>query len=216
MKPVAFFSILLVSVFGQTSPVPYARDGAVTGPTYKVDQNHYLFKGAFGSIRRVDFRNLTFPSSFDIAGNTGGITFKKGRFKSNPGDHFSEEVGLIYYIRGSSRSQGDSALVFYSWTDGSSQGDTARVFRVTNGRLELIQEIDWDSHFEEGQPTSQFDSNANTFAIRSAHYIQGDTPCCVSAVDIVTFRWDGTHFVEAGVRTELTDHGKKEGKSLPR
>jgi len=56
----------------------------------------------------------------------------------------------------------------------------------------------------------------NTLVIRSAHYIPGDAHCCVSAMDIVTFKWDGTRLVQSDIQTELSAYGKREGKIRPR
>ena len=90
------------------------------------------------------------------------------------------------------------------------------VFTVANGHLRSVQEIGWDTHFQAGQPTESFDPGTKTLVIRSAHCIPGDAHCCVSAVDVVTFRWDGNRFVPTGIQTELSEYGKSMGKTLPR
>ena len=41
------------------------------------------------------------------------------------------------------------------------------------------------------------------------------THCCVSALDVVTLRWNGTKFEETGFKTELSGYGRAEGKTLP-
>jgi len=61
-----------------------------------------------------------------------------------------------------------------------------------------------------------FDAAKNELVIRSAHYVPGDAHCCVSAMDVVTLRWDGVRFVPVGIQTELSDYGKEAGKTLPR
>jgi len=35
-------------------------------------------------------------------------------------------------------------------------------------------------------------------------------------MDIVTFRWDGVRFAQSGIQTELSEYGKREGKTLHR
>jgi hypothetical protein len=35
-------------------------------------------------------------------------------------------------------------------------------------------------------------------------------------MDVVTFLWDGTRFVQTGIQTELSEYGRSEGKILPR
>ena len=143
-----------------------------------------------------------------------GVFLQEGLSKSNdPSDHHSVRLDSVYYF-GSL-----SALVLYSWSDGggsSSQGGTAQVFTVSDGHLRSAQKIDWDTQFQAGQPTDSFDRSANTLVIRSAHYIPGDAHCCVSGMDIVTFRWDGVRFAQSGIQTELSEYGKREGKTLHR
>jgi hypothetical protein len=40
----------------------------------------------------------------------------------------------------------------------------------------------------------------------------GDAHCCISAVDVVMFRWDGSHLAQTEIRTEYIKH---EGKTIP-
>lgn len=219
MRQLALLLILQPGVFGQ-SPVPYASYGDGTGPTFTSAQIAYSFPGAYSSIRKVDFRNLRSPI-FDADGKPAGSTsLKNGRYTHDePFDHYSESLESIHYLGGSSLFREESALVLYSWFaagGSSSQGGTAKVFSVSRGRLRSVQTIGWDTHFQAGQPTDSFDPGTNTLVIRSAHYIPGDAHCCVSAMDVVTFRWDGTHFVQTGIQTELSEYGRSEGKILPR
>lgn len=65
-------------------------------------------------------------------------------------------------------------------------------------------------------PTASFDAGTNILVIRSSHYIPGDAHCCVSAMDVVTFRWDQTRFVQSELQTELSKYGKTAGKVLPK
>jgi hypothetical protein len=220
MRQLALLSILLASAFGQTSSVPYAPDSDGPGPTFRNRQVLHSYPGSFSSIRRVDFRNFRF-FSFDEAGRpSGSFSLKNGHYKHDePLSHESVDLDSVHYLGKSSASNGDSALVLLSWFaagGSSSQEGSARVFTLSGGRLRVVQEIGWDRHFQAGQPTESFDASANTLVISSAHYIPGDAHCCVSAMDVVTFRWDGTRFVQTGIQTELSEYGKNEGKTLPR
>ena len=219
IREVTVLSILLTAAFGQKSQVPYDPDNGVPGPTFSNSHAGQFFPGSYSSIRQVDFRNLRIPV-FDRAGKpAGSISFKNGRYKSDePGSNYAEALHSVHYLSGPSSSKGGSALVLYSWTDGggsSSQGGSATVFTVTNGRLGSVQDIGWDTHFQASQPTDLFDPGTKTLVIRSAHYIPGDAHCCVSAMDVVTFRWDGTRFIRTGIQTELSEYGKSVGKTLP-
>ena len=200
LRQLALLSILLAGAFGQTSQVPYAPGSDGPGPTFTSSQIPYTVPGAYSSIRKVNF--------------------KDGRHKKDdPDDHYSERLDSIYYLGGLSSPKGESALVLRSWFDGggsSSQGGTAQVFTVSDGHLRSVQKIGWDTHFDAGQPTHSFDPRTNTLVIRSAHYIPGDAHCCVSAMDVVTFQWDGARYVQHAIQTELSEYGKREGKTLPR
>lgn len=219
MRQLAFLLVLLANAFGQTSQVPYPPDSDGHGPTFTNEQFLYSYPGSFSSIRRVNFRSFRFLG-FDNAGKpSGGFSLKNGHYKHDePLDHHSIDLDSIHYLPKSPASNGDSVLVLLSWFaagGSSSQGGSARVFTLSGSHLRFAQEIDWDTHFQAGQPTESFDASTNTLVIRSAHYIPGDAHCCVSAMDVVTFRWDGTRFVQTGIQTELSEYGKGEGKTLP-
>ena len=211
MRQLALLLILFARAFGQTSQVPYDE----TGPTFLIRDGADPYPGSYLSIRKVDFRNLPFHGDDD---NGKPINLRNGHYKhDDPYGHFSIDLGSIHYLTSAS-SKGGSALVMYSWFGvggSSSQGGNALVFTVSDGHLRSVQGIDWDTHFQAGQPTESFDAKTGTLVIRSAHYIPGDAHCCVSAMDVVTFKWDGNHFVQSGIQTALSEYGKREGKTLP-
>ena len=193
MRQPAILFLLAVAAFGQTSRVPYAAGSDGPGPTFTISDVSLPYPGYYSSIRKVDFRNIKIPF-FDER----SFSLKNGHYKHDePGAHWSFDLDSVYYLSTSPSSKGSSALVLYSWFaagGSSSQGGTAQVFTVSDGHLRSVQKIDWDTHFHAGQPTDSFDPGTNTLVIRSAHYIPGDAHCCVSAMDIVSFRWDGTRF----------------------
>ena len=207
-------------MFSQTSLVPYAPGTDGPGPTFTNDATGLSYPGSYSSIRNVDFRNFTFPASDRAAIPAGSFPLKNGHYKVDEGYvHFSMDLDSVYYLSTSTSSEGGFALVLFSWFaagGSSSQGGTAQVFTVSNAHLQSVQKIGWDTHFQAGQPTDSFDPSTKTLVIRSAHYIPGDAHCCVSAMDIVTFRWDGTRFVQTSIQTELSEYGKKQGKILPK
>jgi hypothetical protein len=188
----------------QLSPVPYGPGTDGPGPTFSSELVSTVVPGKYASIRKVDFRNFRYR---DL-----GISLKDGHFHHDePGDHQSVDLDKIHYLNG-------TALVLSSWSavgGSSSQGEQARVFTVSGGRLRLTQVIAWSTHAGV-RPASSFDATANVLLIRSDHYIPGDAHCCISAVDVVAFHWDGAHFVQTEIQTELSDYGKLEGKTLPR
>jgi len=220
MRRLGLLFLLAANAFGQRSSVPYALDSDGPGPTFTSEHVSLSYQGSYPSIRSVDFQNFK-VFILDQAGKpAGSILLKKGHYKRDePSSHFSMDLDSIYFLSTPPSSKGSSALVLYSWSaagGSSSQGRTAQVFTVTDGHLRSVQEIGWDAHFQAGQPTDSFDMSMNTLVIRSAHYIPGDAHCCVSAMDIVTFKWDGTRLVQSVIQTELSAYGKRERKILPR
>ena len=204
MRQLALLFLLTAAAFCQTSQVPYGLDTDGPGPTFTNDNTSLSYARSYSSIRKVDFRNIKIPF-FDKA----SFSLKNGHYKHDePGEHWSIDLDSVYYLSTSSSSKGSSALVLYSWSaagGSSSQGGIAEVLTVSDGQLRSVQKIDWDTHFQAGEPTDSFDPGTNTLVIRSAHYIPGDAHCCVSAMDVVTFRWDGTRFVQSSIQTELSE-----------
>jgi hypothetical protein len=219
MRQLALLSVLTAIASGQTSQFPYAPQSDGPGPTFASQNVSLSYRGSYSSIRKVDFRNFRFRSYVQAGKPAVSFSLKNGHYKHDePYDHSSIDLDSVYYLS-TSPSKGSSALVLYSWFSvggSSSQGGTAEVFAVSDGHLRSVQRIDWDTHFQAGQPTDSFDPGTNTLVIRSAHYIPGDAHCCVSAMDVVTFQWNGTHFVQADLQTELSEYGRSQGKTLPR
>jgi len=205
--------MLLTATFGQTSSVPY--DPLNGERTFTNKEVQVVYPGAYSSIRSVNFRNFKFHTS-----EFGVISLKNGRYKHDESlVHQAIALESTYYLGRRASSKDESVLALLSWFavgGSSSQGGVAQVFTLSNDHLRMIQEMGWDTHFDAGQPTESFDSSTGTLLIRTAHYIPGDAHCCVSAMDVITLQWNGTHFVQTGLQTELSEYGKKEGKTLPR
>jgi hypothetical protein len=201
MRPFAFTLILMtVASFAQTSE------------TFTDRQVSIAYPGSYASIQRVNFRNFTFHTFND------DIPLKNGRYKlDEPLNHFAAQLESRHYL-GKSIPKRESVLVLLSWFavgGSSSQGGIAQVFTLTDGHLLLVQDMDWDTQFDAGQPTVSFDANTKTLVIRTAHYIPGDAHCCVSATDVISLRWNGANFIQTDIQTELSQYGKREGKTLP-
>ena len=100
----------------------------------------------------------------------------------------------------------------------STNSGIAQLFRLSGRTLELLQRVQWDGDVNRSADIWKlftFDPATSTLVARSSHYLPGDAHCCISAVDLVTFAWKDTHFEMASVRTELSENGKREGKTLP-
>ena len=186
--------------------MPYCSACDAPGPTYKVQAVDLSYPGRYRSISLVDFQNLALPEWNALGKRTGSIPLEGGRYHTDgPQQHFEEHLDSVHYLHSSCNSQ--FALALYSWFSArgsSSQGSEAFVFLLAKGQLRCRQVIRWDTHFAAGEATEVFYPNAGLLLIRSAHYLPGDAHCCVSAMDVVTFRWTHRQFVESDFRTQLS------------
>lgn len=201
----------------QKSPIPYQ---VYTGP-YINQLLAYKYSGAFHSIRQVDFPNLTLheialgekPAEFKL--RNGKCQIDDKRYDS----HTLVDLKAVHELT-PARTNPEYALALYdlaSFAGSSSSAGIAVVFELSNQRLKAVQQIDWDTDFGMTGPFSFFgslDDHTKTLTIREAHYLDFDAHCCVSAMDIVTFGWNGSRFVQTAIRTELTDFGKRQGKKM--
>ena len=172
-------------------------------------------------MRSVNFRDFTFFQNFGDDGKpAGSVSLSNAHYRHDEPDHLSMDLESVYYLDRSRSLNEEFALLLFSWFavgGTSSQGGIAQVFTLSNGHLRVIQEMGWDTHFEPGaQPTDSFDARTSTLLVRTAHEIPGDALCCISAMDVVRLKWDGTRFVQTSLETELSEYGKREGKRLPR
>lgn len=177
---------LEAGALGQVSTVPYAPGD---GPSFASDLAVSTYRGSFSSIRAVDFRNLT----------VSGFPLRNGHAQSDEKfGHSSFDLESVYFI-------GESALVLYSYfaVGGSSTSEgRATVFNVFKHRLRSVQEISWETHGSGQTTTWSFNAAAKSLTIRSDHYRPGDAHCCISAVDVVTYKWEGSHFVPSDLQTQ--------------
>ena len=180
----------------------------------------YTYPGTYRTIRQADFRNLTLHK-FDENGPDEGVQLTNGKFKAEFQNGVGESVSIdsIYFLPPSPGTQAQYALVLSEWESvggSSSQWGIAQVFELSGDRLSVVQQVDWDWHY--GGPYEPFkrlfETKTNTITFPSAHYLPGDAHCCVSAIDIVTMRWNGSRFLQTKIRTELSGYGKRQGKTL--
>jgi len=204
---------LLPGMFAQKSSVPYDRLNGE--PTFTNTLVGFTYPGVYSSLAGVDFRNFTIHELHETC------VLKNGHWRSlrDRAGHQSLDLISTYYLRRTASNQGDSILVLLSWfgVGGSSSSEgIAQIFTLSKGHLRMSQEMSWDTHFWTDLPTESFDTGTDSLLVRTAHYIPGDAHCCVSAMDVIRLKWDGTRFVQTSLRTELSKYGRTEGKKLPR
>lgn len=213
-RVVLILAAVLVRVSAQSPSVPYAQ---FFGPDLDNVRVDYLYSGVHQSIQKVDFRNMRLVV-FDKTGKTDTVLqFKNGSRKwKDKGEINEANLEEVDYLTRVGASEPEYALVVFHWISVAGGTDTdgfAQVFRLANHQLRVIQQLRWNEQFETKEKYA-FDATARILIARSAHYLTGDAHCCVSAMDVFTLQWDGSAFVPAGVKTELSDYGKREGKTL--
>lgn len=160
-------------------------------------------------IRDVDFGNLSMVVFRWSRKTQGEATLRDGFWEQRDDSGYrSIKLESVDYLGGPD-SDGNFALVLYTWfgAGGSSNSNgIAQVVKLAAGQLTVLQQVDWDEHFYTKSPYSSFDPKTKTLVIRSAHYLPGDAHCCVSAMDVVTLRWNGTRFVQTAIETEPSQY----------
>lgn len=213
--PLVWITFVLSSrcLLAQSLSVPYAQFFGPDFDNVRVDQSYH---GMYQSIQKVDFRNMKLIV-FDQSGRTEtALQFKGGsrKWKEKGGEVDEAKLVEVDYLTPAD----EYALVVFHWLSVAEASNTdgyAQVFRLANHELRVIQQIRWNEQFETKEKYA-FDPASKTLTVRSAHYLTGDTHCCISAMDIFTLQWKDGAFAQTSVNTELSDYGKKEGKVLPK
>jgi hypothetical protein len=186
------------SISAKTSSVPYKEN---YGPMFTLKSSSDIYSSRYESIHDVDFQNLTVRLGWDP------IELRNGKYelKSEVG-HTSVEVAGVHYLDSLEHGR-EYALVLYEEEDGggsTNQEGIAKVLELEDNRLRDVQLLKWDLHHPATyKKLDTFNETENTLEIASSHYRPGDAHCCVSAVDIVVYHWDGKRLNQASMRTEL-------------
>ena len=180
---------------------------------------NYSYPGRFESIRKIDFQNMTLHVWWKDRKPGFSFQLKDGEFsQTDDSGFYSAEFISVHYLD-SAESESQRALVIFYVLSGrgsSSRNHYAQVFELRNGTLRIVQEIEWDSKVHIGNHAyASFDPKRKELTVRTAHFLEGDANCCISAVEVIAFRWNGNRLVQKSVRLELSEYGKREGKKLP-
>lgn len=202
------FSLVVQLMLGQSSSIPYGD----VGPTFDDQFLSYTYNQHYASIHDIDFRNLTLRF-FDKNGNpANSVRLEKGKYEhKEPLEFESIKFESIEYV-----SAADALVVFSDFVAGGSGNGygEAQLFSASHGRLRVEQDLHWDENLGTNGPSYSFDRSSKTLVIPTAHYLPGDAHCCVSAMDVITLRWEGRRFVQTDLKTELSDYGKTKGLKL--
>ena len=208
-------AVLLISryVCAQAPSVPYAQ---FFGPDFDNVHVDHAYPGTSQSIQKVDFRSMRIIV-FDQSGKMDTVLpFRNGsrKWKEKNGEADEAKIEEVDYLTPAD----EYALVVFHWlsiAEASNTDGYAQLFRLANHELRVIQQLRWNEQIETKEKYG-FDAATKTLTVHSAHYLTGDAHCCISAMDVFTLQWKDGVFVQTGVKTELSDYGKREGKTLPK
>lgn len=185
------------------SPIDYPPSET----SFHVSPVEFSYPATYRSLRQVNFRNLAFHV-FDQSGETEALPMRDGKYELiNQPLGFGFEVATlesVHRLPPAALSREQFSLVFYTrtWGGGSSNSEgIAQVFALSSGRLKIVQQMSWDTHFSPpGNWNARFADS--TLTIRSARYLNGDAHCCISGMDVVTLSWNGSRFFQTRMITE--------------
>src|SRR5262249_8653176 len=154
----------------------------------------------YDAITTVDFKNMTL-NLLDRERTVQSFKLRNGvnRFRDDIGialgRPWNNEITLrsVVYLTAGNASH-EYALVFWDWFSASGSSTitaVSQLFALHDRDLRVVQQITSDPRFNSAGPHRTFNKQTNTLEIRSTHYMPGDPHCCVSAVDIVIFKWNG-------------------------
>lgn len=94
-----------------------------------------------------------------------------------------------------------SAAVLYDWEwvgGSSSQSNVVQVLGCRDGRQTILQQISNDAHSQHAG--ADYDVQTGVLIVKSVNYGEG-AHCCPEKLDVVTFKWTGEAFEQAGWKT---------------
>lgn len=172
-----------------------------------------MYPNSYQSIHDVDFENLKTAFGNDENGKPWLIQLRNGGWRE--GGRFVSYNSICLkgvHILGSAEPGREYALTVFFEEDmgaNSSSSGIAEVFELAEKRLRATQLVDWDLNYGgPWGPLDDFDEKDSTLTIHSSHYQAVDFRKRPSAIDVVTFHWDGRAFAQAAIRTELSDYGR--------
>ena len=202
------FGALLVSVIEAQNPVIVANPPSETA--FSNLRVEFSYPGTFQFVPRVDFRNLP-VHLFDSSGEVGTLSLRNGAYQRNDQPFGFEELRVesVQSLTDLSGSGRQYTLVIYKHYFGGGSSNTdglAQVFVLSQRRLVVTQQLEWDEHY--APPDGWYVRFSDgLLTIRSARYLELDTHCCISGMDVITLRWDGSQFSQVRLVTQhLLEH----------
>ncbi len=170
----------------------------VTEPNYSHQQSaHDLQRNTICGLRAIIFdsngsimdsarlRDCRFDGDRRIQG-TSGIR-----------EHVSVELGFLHPL---SRQDGAATAVadfHWGWiVASSSQSEAVQVFELSDHRLRIVQQIEFNVHHGWPRAGASFDPKTDLLTVRAVRNDPANGRCCPSILDVVAYRWSGNRFIE--------------------
>jgi hypothetical protein len=157
----------------QSRNVPYDGDLGFSFSQVAVD---FRFPDSYKRMESVDFGNLAFRLFDDNKRVQMKVQLTRGVYeeKSTAG-YENIKLDSVHLSQTVSSNQ-QYALVVYKWTyaGGSSNTESvAQLYKLEDQHLKLIQQLNWDEHFDTKKPYVIFHEKSGTLTVRTAHYLSG-------------------------------------------
>jgi hypothetical protein len=75
-------------------------------------------------------------------------------------------------------------------------------------------QLGWDEHFGTNKSYASFSEKSRILVVPTVRYLPGDAHYCVSAIDVITLRWNGSRFAKKATHAELSNYGVHAAKKL--
>jgi hypothetical protein len=163
---------------------------------------------AAGDIRRVDFRNFTYPAACAAEnGQAGGIRVRNGEYTRAQSDdplYFSVASVSFGDLTGDGRDE--AAVATDCNTGGTGQFSEGLVFSMRDGRPALIERLEVGDRAYGGIAGLKIEGGQ--LVVERYGTDEGGPYCCPRYIDTMRLRWDGGRFTQAGgvVRRKLPDN----------
>jgi hypothetical protein len=206
---VAAISVVMCGAVRQTqSSVPYGD----IGPTFDISDVQFIYPTAYRALRSIEFHDFV----IHLGGDPKGVRLKDGKYIERDLTYQETDLKEVHYLTPTNSPVEYALLLLDDLSAGGSSSEAlvAQVLELSNQKLRVVQEISADEHYGGPFFPHPFNEATQTLVMHSAHYQKGDAHCCVSAMDVITYKWNGSRFIQTSIDTDLTDNGKREAKRL--
>jgi hypothetical protein len=153
---------------------------------------------ASGDIRRVDFRNFTYPALCAGEGEAaGGLPVRDGEYsRIGSADPLYFSVASVSYGDLTGDGQAEAAVATDCNTGGTGQFSEGLVFSMRDGRAALIARLEVGDRAYGGIAGLKIEDGQ--LVVERYATDEGGPYCCPRYIDTTRLRWDGERLTPAG------------------